>query len=88
MSYQTEDQALALQAGYKITRDEAEWIIWERTGYPCFFMSDNPYTEMLEQARQYVNGEYSCGRCGAGMESDDGGFNLCDACTTVMERPR
>ena len=87
MSLQTEVQALAIQAGHKqFTKRDAEWVKWERTGYPSFFMSDTPHAEMLEQARQYLNGEYFCPSCSREMKTDDGGWNLCQPCLSSLEK--
>ncbi len=80
MSLLTEIQALALKEGHKITLDDADWIIWNRTGYPTFFTSDTPHMELLEQARVYLSGESKCSLCGVLGDTD---FGTCDSCLTV-----
>lgn len=75
-----EVQDIAQNLGQPIDEKIALWVLWERTGYPAFFMSDNPHEECLEQVRQYLAGEFSCARCGKSMDTDDGGMNVCDDC--------
>jgi hypothetical protein len=39
----------------RLPDDFLEYLIWNETGYPCFWMTDNPYTEMQNQLQDYRN---------------------------------
>ena len=69
--------ALAYKAGREITTEDAGWILWNRTGYPEFFMSDDCEKECLEQVQVYVRGKSKCSECGTKGDSD---FGMCDPC--------
>ena len=69
--------ALAHEAGREITTEDAGWILWNRTGYTEFFMSDDWEKECLEQVRVYVRGEGKCSECDTKGDFD---FGRCDPC--------
>lgn len=64
-------QAIADCYGKTITDDEAQYIAWNFTGYPSFWMTDRPIEEMRHQAAAYLRGERFCARCGKQVEPHD-----------------
>jgi len=83
--------------GKKLTEAEAGYILWNYTGYPMFWHTDNPRQELRMQAAAYLRGERFCDRCGTPvaqpqrvrvlLDREDQGvgwFNLCDTCHEEM----
>jgi Flp pilus assembly protein CpaB len=48
LTFENVVRSVALQFGHVPTADEVEWVLWERTGFPSFFMGD-PARECAEQ---------------------------------------
>jgi hypothetical protein len=69
------------------------WVMWEKTGFPAFFMTDPWIVDFDNQLTEYFVGVIRCGRCGRQKKADadgndpvdDGGFNLCNDCEKIME---
>lgn len=73
-------QAIGKCYGQKVSKDEAGYIVWNYTGYPCFWMTDKPIEELRMQAAAYLRGERYCPRCSTRM--DPGGEEICGVCMT------
>lgn len=46
-------QSVGRAVGVELTDDEADYILWEETGFPCFFDGD-PVTVLRQQVTAYL----------------------------------
>lgn len=55
------------------------WVMWEKTGYPGFFMSNPWIVDFDTQLTEYFAGVYRCARC-ARQIKEDLPLYVCDKC--------
>lgn len=67
--------------GKKVTTDEAHGILWEFTGYPSFWHTDNHTQELRHQLAEFFQGGYKrCPRCGVITHPHDFEVGVCIVC--------
>lgn len=73
--------------GKRLTTDEAEYVLWNKTGFPEFWHTDNPRQELRHQAAEYLRGVRRCDRCGDVLDplAFDCWPDLCKPCSDWME---
>lgn len=67
---------------------ECDFVIWEKTGYPCFFAprpgqnARNAFIEQVYQARVLRDrGEISCDCCGTAIQGEFKEGKCCEGCS-------
>lgn len=78
-------RSVAREFGYDLNNDQINNILWEQTGYPGFWKTDDPLTEIREQVREFFEGDIygwaPCERCGKLANKDK---SLCEPCEREM----
>lgn len=50
--------------------DYIDWVMWNRTGFPSFFIVDPWIVEFDTQLTEYFAGVFRCARCGRQVDRD------------------
>jgi hypothetical protein len=85
-SHRSYVNAAARWNGIALSEGEADYIIWNRTGFPCFW-DDDPWESFTQQVREHFRRQHRgndvCIRCGREMPKWIGDF--CFECSEEME---
>ena len=57
----------------EVSQDEYDFILWNRTGFPQFWKTDNPAREIYESARRYGRAKKN-------------NITMCDLCDRKLDR--
>lgn len=78
----------ASKTGHVITDEAADAILWEHTGFPSFYLGDDPVEYFTNQLRDFFAGKLHCCCCGCDLVGDGRtiGARLCGECLVNLTK--